>query len=84
MVKLLTWFYRSDYILNIETLGLECSAGPVCTNHGLEPHQYQTRKKQKESHLGPNYNSALGTFKAIFQNLEVKSSLHLSFTFVEE
>lgn len=83
MVKLLTWFYRTDYILNIETLGLECSAGPVCTNHGLEPHQYQTRKKQKESHLGPNYNSALGTFKAIFFKI-LKLRVTLSFTFVEE
>lgn len=83
MDKLLTWFYHTDYIINRETLGLECSTLPVCTNHGLEPHQYQTRKRQKESHLGPNYNSALGTFKAVFQNLEVKSSLHLWFAFVE-
>lgn len=53
MVKLLTWFYHTDYILNIETLGLEFSARPVCTNHGLEPHQYQTRKKTERKPPGP-------------------------------
>lgn len=54
MVKLLKWFCHIDYILNTELLGLEWSACLVCISHGLEPHQCQTRNKQKENLLDPN------------------------------